>query len=271
MKNLIALVAMTVLLVSCGGGNGGGAPSLGLNHKELAQEFVTALNATGNYNVELTKKSTLQYDHVVVYDRTLKQYDAYYIGDWKPGQDVVNYVDTLSNNFYYDLRRIPGHWITVEDYGSYYDYYTGQYEFGWHWEDEYVPTRYRDRRTGLLFEKVQATGKDLEKIAAFKEGLQIKNSADLLAGEFGLSQSRAKEVARLAVQWDKNQDSMTDADHDAFSTEVLGVSITDAKEAFKKSLEGDSKSLEAVIEQAAATNDIAPEDMQEIFSGFLAQ
>lgn len=267
-NRLIITSLLSVFLVSCGGGNGSGDPVADLTHNELAEQFVRELNATGNYDVEIVKSSTLQYNYVVVYDRDFGTYDAYDLTNYSVGSDVTTFVSSNANSFFIDLRRIPGYYETTLEWDYYYNTYTGDYEWGWVERTEYIPTRYRDPITGILFEKNEDGIKDLEKIAAFQEHKTISKSADTIVTKFGLSAERATEVAKLAVQWEKNKKSFTDSEHDEFSKEVLGVTITEAKEAIQKSVEGDSTDLESVINTAANVNGITPEAMNEIVVEF---
>ena len=59
---------------------------------------------------------------------------------------------------------------------------------------------------------------------------------------------------------------MTSADADVFTKKLIGVNITDATEAYKASLEGDSTSLDSLIEQAADVNETSPENMKELLT-----
>ena len=206
-------LASSVLVAACGGGGGGGAVSTGgvyYTHDQLAQEFVNRAYGDAGLDLSLAKSTTLQYDYIVVYDYDYNTYDAYYIGTWAPGQNVGAYVNSHSSLNYYDLDYLGGN-------------------------------QYQDWYTGLVFEEGSPTSKDLAKVAAFKQEIRIQNSAKKIAANFGLSDERSHEVAKLAVQLaDAPKASMTNADYDNFSKELLGSSITQFNAAMKKSADGDS-------------------------------
>ena len=249
MRKFLTYLFMLTFLLACGGGNGSGNPTTGASHNDLASIFVNKLNATGQYDVELVKKSTLQYNYIVLYDRDYGTYDAYDLTGFSETTDIMSFVNANNNYFFYDLIRIPAH----------YDIW-----------DNYVPTRYEDPYTGTLFERITATAKDLEKMAALTEQVTIARSANHIETQLGLSADRSLEIARLAVQWNKNKDTLTNADHDAFASEIIGVSITDAKNAVNSAfIDGNQSSLNQVISTAAETNGVSVEHMnvliQELF------
>jgi len=228
MKNLFITAVVLLTLTACTGGNGGGTPSQ--THNQLANTFVDELYLDG-YNVTLMKSDTNQRDYIVVYDSDYGTYDAIDISQYDPNYDYAdNYYSDHSYNHYYGLDYIGGN--TYEDYYS-----------------------------GITFEKTTATKKDLAKISALVEEIELGKTAEYLSSDkFGLSLERAKSVARLALNWKKaSKKGMTDAEHDNFSTELLGFSITTGKAAVKKSMEGNSNDLKDLIQDAATANDITPE------------
>ncbi len=278
MKKLISSIILGTMLISCSdnGGNGGGAP--GYTHKQLAVKFVEELNLDAEFEVELIKKSTDQSDFIVIYDPLYDSYDAIDIQNYDPALDsAVDYYFTNSASFYYDLDEIPGHyegrWVGewVDEYAwdestqSWYD--TGFNTYVETYEDVWIKTKYRDVATGLYFEKTSASAKDLAKVAAIKEVATINKTAEHLSSNFGLSIDRAKEIAKLSSNWKKaSKKSMTDAEIDAFSSELLGFSITTGKEAVSEMLAGDDTKLEALVDQAAEANGITPEHATKLMT-----
>ena len=123
----------------------------------------------------------------------------------------------------------------------------------------------------MKFSEVQGSAKDLEKLAAFKETYKMKKMQDLLTYDFGLSEKRSENVAKLVLNWKRisKKRAMSDADADAFSKSLIGVNINKATEAFKKSLEGDKASFEGLIEKAAEVNGTSPENMKSLFDNLL--
>ncbi len=254
-KILLGLVA-SALLVACNGGNGNGAP--GYTHNQLAVKFVQELNLDAEFNVSLVKKDTEQSNYIVIYDPLYDSYDAINIANYDPIYDnAVDYYNDYSYASYYDLIKIPGHY--EERWDSvilYYDAY-GDPVWGYEYYDVWVETSYEDYYTGIIFEKVEATAKDLAKVSAIAEVAELKKSAQFISSEMGLSLERSSEVARLVKNWKKSsKKGMTNAELDSFSTELLGFSITAGKEAV---MSEDTASLESLVNQAAETNGITPE------------
>lgn len=259
MKKLFLTGLMTLSFIACNsGGNGGGAP--GYSHNDLAQKFVNQLNLDPDFNVTLVKSSTLQKDYIVIYDPYTGTYDSINIDLYDPHYDnAADYYYDNSDVAYFDLDQIPAHYETVVEYDAYTDSYV--------YEQVWIPTRYQDYYTGITFEKVSATPKDLAKMAALKEVAELDKKAKFLSSNFGLSLERGKEVARLAAHWKKaSLKGMTDAEQDNFSTELLGFSITQGKSAVSASMQGDSGKLSDLVEQAASKNGITPEHASKLMT-----
>jgi hypothetical protein len=118
----------------------------------------------------------------------------------------------------------------------------------------------------MVFEKTQPSLRDLESAAALVEDLDIKNKAENLAAKFALSEERAFEVSKLLSQWNKlsHRRSMTDADAEAFSMELMGAKVSEVQKAYLKSLYGNTSELESLINRAAEVNGISSENMNRI-------
>ena len=223
--------------VSCGGGSTGGGTGGGTTyytHSELAAKFVDYAWDDASLDLSLAKTTTLQNNYIVVYDYDYDTYDAYYIGAWTPTQDVGSYIDLYSDMMYYDLDYLGGN-------------------------------LYEDWYTGVQFEEGSATSKDLAKLAAFRQHIQLKKATSNIQAQFGLSEERSQSVAKLAVQLAKTpKASMTTQDYDNFSQELLGSSITEFQKATKQSFEGDSSKLQDLMSKAAQVNGVGPEQMSKI-------
>ena len=272
MKTLLVSLLTLTALVSCNGGNGGGSPAgpstPALNHNELAQKFVQQLNLDAEFTVDLVKKSTLQSDFIVIYDPLTDSYDAIDIQNYNPNLDnaVDYYFDNSAFN-YFDLDVLPGHYETEYEYEivDYDEFGDAIYDYVPY--DTYIPTRYKDVYTGITFEKVQASTKDIAKMVALKEAASITKSAEFLSSEFGLSLERGKEIASLKAHWKKSsKKGMTAQEVDAFSTELLGFSLSSGIDAYTEAGTGDSSSLEQLVEQSAAVNGITPEHASELMT-----
>ena len=123
----------------------------------------------------------------------------------------------------------------------------------------------------MTFSEDKGKAKDLEKLGAVKEAFATKKVKELLNFDYGLSEKRSESVAKLVVNWKKvsNNRAMTSADADAFTEKLIGVNINEATEAYKSSLEGDSASLDSLIEKAADVNETSPENMKELFNNLV--
>jgi hypothetical protein len=238
MKKIISgLVAASALAITgcvIDGGGSGGTTTGGyyLTHEQLASEFVRRLNLDLGYDVELVKSNTRQFNYIVVYDYDFDTYDAYYIGGFNPGESIGRFVDLNKSREYLDLDPIGG--------GLYQDY-----------------------DTGLVFEKVQPSPKDRMKMQAFKEALALQKGTEQLQAQFGLSQERSFEIAKLAVVMQKRSD-LTTADYDRFAQGILGHSISEYQAAAKKKLSGNGADLNALLADTAQLNGVSPEQMNKI-------
>ena len=131
-----------------------------------------------------------------------------------------------------------------------------------------VPGYYTDSQ-GNLYESTVATAKDLEKMGGMAQSFKVLKDAEFYAAQYGLSESRSIEVAKMvsAFKQVSGSRSLTDADAESFSQELLGVSFGEVKSA----LTGTASNLDALIEKAAEKNDISPEHMSEIIGTIIAQ
>lgn len=120
----------------------------------------------------------------------------------------------------------------------------------------------------MVFEKTAGSAKDMDKAAAFAEAYAVETNAAHIAAEFGLSDERSIKVAKLAASWEKLAKSraLTDADADAFSRELTGVSITDMENAEKAMMGGSMSELKSVLDRAAEVNGTTSENMAAIMT-----
>ncbi|OFZ11393.1 MAG: hypothetical protein A2Z20_07665 [Bdellovibrionales bacterium RBG_16_40_8] len=238
MKKIIVLSLAILTLGACSKQHHN---SGGLTHSEVAAMFVSDLNATGLYNVSIAKTYTEQAGYIVIYDYDLNEYDAVEISYFDPYYDNAATFLEYDTGSIYDLTPLYGN--------RYYDWYTG-----------------------LTFEKVQSTSKDLEKYAALAQEKVIKSRAENVAAKFGLSVERSKDVVRLAMAWQKSGGKELAAkDQDSFSKELLGFSISDAKKAVTEKESGNSRPLDSLIEKAALTNETTPENVRQIIDQYFTK
>ncbi|CAN5950677.1 unnamed protein product [Sphagnum jensenii] len=123
--------------------------------------------------------------------------------------------------------------------------------------------------TGLTSSELASSMKDLDKAQALVQGFNLQNTAGLIAAQFGLSQDRAVEIAKMATAFNQLSQtrSITDADADAFTKQVVGVSIQDMKDAESAMMQfGNQAPLNTVLDTAAQTNGTTSENMRAIMN-----
>lgn len=244
MKKLLVALASTALMTACGGGGGGGTvivstptgPTVvSLTHEQVANEFVRRINnELGDlYMLDLVKANTLQYDYIVVYDYDYDAFDAYYIGDWAPGIDLLDYLWANEGSFYYDLIPVGGN-------------------------------TYQDPLSGILFEKQAATGKNLGKLKAAKEAITVKKQSEKLVAKYGLSEEKAVDAARFAYKLKSSAaGTYKVSDYDAFAKEFVGSSISEFQADWK---DGNVVSLTNRIQKASDMTGMGMEGMNKMIS-----
>lgn len=248
MKNIYFLCLISFLFFACDDSNtGNGDGGEGFTHNQLAERFVRELNLDEEFDVTLAKSSTDKWNFIVIYDPYTDSYDAINLQNFDPSVDnASDFYFGTTGQLFIDLDILPSH--------------MGR-------NGVWISTKYRDRHSGLVFEKTQETAKDLSKMKAIKEVVELNKSAEFLSSSFGLSLSRGKEIARLTAHWKKSsKKGMTNFEQDSFSTELLGFSISEGLKAVKESGEGDSGGLVALVENAASKNNITPEHAAQLMS-----
>lgn len=273
MKITFACIVLTLSLSACSGGKpsignsgpstnpvlagsggvvpNGGTGGNGYTHAQLAQAFVNAYNnEVGQCDaysdncanpfpgagLNLVKTVTQQGGYIVV-QNGYGTFDAVYADGYNPSNwasvDPVSYV--TSNNTFSNLNSIGN-------------------------------GNFQDPITHIIFEAAQPTSKDLEKIAAIKEGLQLRQ-ATLQLQSYGFSEDRSLQVARLVSQLQKApHGSMTENDYDGFSRQLTGSSVTKLKNAITAEVKGDHKALNDIITTAASTNGVGADQMKQVLS-----
>lgn len=238
MKTLLktALAIATIATMTACGGGGGGNYSTGgsyFTHSELATEFVRRLNIdVKGYDVSLVKTDTLQYDYIVVYDKSYKTYDAYYLGSYNPGENLASYLNQYEYKFYYDLISMGN--------GTYKDYVSGK-----------------------LFEIEDASSMDTEKVAAIQELVAVDKAAKTLREQYGMSEEASLDTARFAVQMSKAQGGAVDVKAmDRFAAKLTGSSITQFQNDMKA---GNDVSFTKRVELAKSKTGLSDEGIQKLF------
>lgn len=259
-------VALSQSLVSCTVIDQDSPPNYGgsgLTKTQLANEFVSQLNLEADVTYTLAKSLQTNWGgddpqdvFIVLKNTTTGDFESIRIQGFVPGQESASEYYNRADK-YFDLDYIPGH-------DEYFPGFPGSGEEGGY---EWVNPTYRDRATGLIFEKTAATSKDLAKINALIEAVKLEKSAELISSEFGLSLSRSVEIANLQAHWRKaSKKAMTDDEINSFSSELLGFSVATGIKAYQDKLNGNSSGLDSLIEKSASLNQITPEHAQQLMS-----
>jgi hypothetical protein len=199
----------------------------------------------------------------------------------RPLTPAERFVNNLGYSYYLakdPTASGPG-WIVVQHDGYYYaidiNYYARwNYSSDWSYFWAYaVPVWYAgggyyEDVYGNLYEKTQGNSKDLLAVTAKVQEAQLGLIADKISADYGLSEERGMELAKMAGEWNelKNSRELTDADADKFSVGALGFKLSDAIKAGK---DGDTKAVDKLIEKAAETNDTTPENIRNIMVKFI--
>ncbi|MBF0298219.1 MAG: hypothetical protein HQK51_05840 [Oligoflexia bacterium] len=236
MKKLLSLFAVLglILLVSC---------EYTENPVTKANNFEGQLNSYYKTNQFLLAKAQGQdaTNYCVIYNQSTGKYIAYNLINYHTGMSMEDYFNSAASSDVID-NLVPS------SAGTYYS-----------WEYK------------MYFEEASGAEKDLEKMGAFLQEQKIAQIGEKLSAEFGLSEERGIQIAKLSSQWGelKKRRTVTNADVHAFSKQLTGVDLNTATEAYRKSLSGDSQELNNLFEKAASVNNTTPERINKIFMRLL--
>jgi flagellar biosynthesis/type III secretory pathway protein FliH len=109
---------------------------------------------------------------------------------------------------------------------------------------------------------------DMEKLAALKEQHYLNQMAVQLNAKFGLSGDRARQVAKVAHQFNKlaGTRELTEKDANVFAVEVIGKNMKEVEVAVKESMNGNSALLDEVLATIGTTNGLSSENTMEIIT-----
>ena len=231
MQKLFMLISMLFVLVSCG------------ERKDMIQKLQSLydqLVGPGQVQVESVKKRSEQKGYFVVkltYGSQVSWVALNY-GDWDK--------DTVMTVALVNQMEANGDAVLVTPNGN--GTYTGT--------------------DGKLYETTTMSSKDLEKTAGIAESVKVGQLASKFASEFGLSEERSLQIAKTYTAFKKvsTTRSLTEADANHFTNEVLGVSMNELYEATTN-----AQDLNSLIEKAAEKNAISPEHMNEIVNMIVNQ
>ncbi len=120
----------------------------------------------------------------------------------------------------------------------------------------------------LLLSSTAGMTVDTKKKKAILNKYIVGAMKNQLVAKFGLSEKRSHQIAKLANHMIKvsNSGEMNMGTVNTFSKRVLGADFQQMQNAFKSSLTGDSKDLDAIVEKASEINEITPDHTQKIMS-----
>lgn len=230
---ILALSAFTILLTGCLGGGGGGGG--GYSHAELADDFVYRLNFALGYDVEIVKTYSDQADYIVVYDWDYDTYDAYYIGDYLPSDDITGYVNYWNADFYYDLTAIGGN-------------------------------DYLDPFTGYIFNKEEMFDRNQLKQAGIREKDALGTMTDQLVQSFEIPQASAKKIAKAALM--ANLMQRQGAGESKYKDMAVQLTGTTADQ--WRSAEGNPLKIEKLKNTTAKSLQMSSDDLNRFFGKMMS-
>ena len=202
--------------------------------EDKIKSFIQEMNASENYDMVVVKAyAGPDGESVVVYDQQSYcpefdcRYRAYNLKDYKPG----NAFDVYNTVVVEDGREL---W-----YG---------------------------RQDGVLYESKNNSQKDLEKVGRYIEDQKLDGLASRLGADYGLSENRSLEIAKLVSQFKnlKSKRNITNKEMDHFSHKLLGLSYEKVKNALGEYIQGTPENFELLIHNASKINNVDPEHMKEI-------
>lgn len=265
--------------------------------KSKSEQLATVLSQDGN-TYQLIKVNTGK-DYAVFQNMTTGEYVAYNYNKYNPTTmlKAEDYLSTLAEgDIVHDLLPNTVTWDQLETdyYTEYYtdyetqwekyttyDYYCDCYVDDWrqvsvpvtktrevpytHWVT-YTETFYQNGN--FSFEGTDETPKDLETISGLMSQENSEQLASFVGTQYGLSASRASEVANLLVSFEeiKNTRGVTAEDLKSLQSELLGTDLSVVLAAKQKADQGDKKEYQNLVDQAANLNDVSPEQMQNILN-----
>jgi len=166
-------------------------------------------------------------------------------GDGNTVQNAIN--DAIENA----LGDVPGEEIALGD------------------EEEITPEE--EIVESFVFEETESYSHDLESMGAREEQRKLNKIARNISFDYGLSLDRSNDIAKLMFNYKKmtNNRSMTNADLNAISEQLLGASVDDMNDMLQRQIQGDENAYNDFIDRAAYINGTTPEQMNAIIESIL--
>ena len=296
LKTLLPLLALVITLVSCGRSETKNFAEQinGSTGKHFVSVRDYGKNGNGNYSV-FKDESTGKYwaVNVEAFEASGMSAAEFFAANKGVGSELVVSIKDITTHtetnmsYTYETQYIEHEdreYISDDeayDYGyDGYDYLNDSYYLSYYWDEEvvaevpyYYDVTVNDYNgvNGMVFEDGTSDKKDLEKIAAEMEGQEVSEVAEGLVAKFGLSEERATEVAKIQNAYNKvsSKRSLTKKDQDTLTKELVGTDYASAQAALESHLNGDSDSMDELLDKAAKINGTTPEHMTEILGDVL--
>ncbi len=265
----LAASLLAVLAIGCGSSDG----------QKVEKLLNSDPNAGGSW--VLVKDST-RIDKYSVFLGPDKKYHAFNVANYKEGMTPEQF--KAEGTVYSDLVKstaVERRWVVVsstrvtssycpsfqyctsytDSWGNpYYEYEEDTY--GWR---NFNVSIYTDPLSGIVFEQGDSASKDLEAVAATLEEENLATIKNGLVSQFGLSESRASELASMASSMKNIADSqgraLTERDLESLQVKSMGATLSDLK---KAKASGDTKAVEKMTAKAAQMNKISPEQAKRL-------
>lgn len=260
----LALTLGVTTLVGCGKSR----------HQKQAESVEIMLETGTGESYKLVKTYAETSGYSVYYNQTKQEYVAVKVAAYAEGMTLDAFKIAAGPDAFFG-HLLPGtdyRWERNPFYRPYNPDFTSPFYHPFYDEPLWLVEVTIYRGHGYVFEQGAPYLKDLETMGAQMEAGQAEKVGEFISSNFGLSQGRAKKVARLLGNWSSLSKSraMTPQDLRDFSTEVIGVDLRLLHHAYEKSAQsGDTKLLDKLIEQAAKHNEISPEHARQIMGQLL--
>lgn len=231
--------ALTQQIQTTGDTTGSLQARLDLLHKSI--DFLRVLSQEDSNSYTLVKSSTLIGNYLVFKN---KDGDLFAVdpSEWTDNTSALGY-------WYAGTSVTTSFGLPRSVYGLT-DLSNGTYE-------------YQDGTSSWMFEDSSQPSKDLERIGGKIRNQKLARVADALIHQYGFSEERGIQAARMIHQWNelKKSRSLTDADANAFAREILGFDFNGIRDAMET---GNPKSMRSLVANAARMNGTSPEAMNEL-------
>lgn len=243
------LILLLALLISCGRG-------------ELSKDFIQSLSkSTGqNYRVVKYNGNYPNEDYIVIQNQSTNEFYAINIKDFeKSNQSASDYFyQNLSTNKVVSIVRVDSRQQIV--YQSYYvDGHIQYYPVLTTFVDYYGDN-------GMIFDLNEAMEKDLEKIGASIENVNIQKLSKSLVNQYGFSMQRAREISFLKLNYDRMSKlrRISQNDKEVFFRKLTGLELTSAQKALEDSFSGNRQNLEKILRDSSEFNKVSPEALRSL-------